>query len=53
MVRVPENDFSTEGFEDILGNGFDGARCAHRHEDWSFDGSVREMELGAASACGT
>jgi hypothetical protein len=23
MVRVPENDFSTEGFEDILGNGFD------------------------------
>ena len=50
MVGVAENDFSADGFEDILGNSFDRTGCAHRHEDGSFDGSVREMELRAASA---
>jgi hypothetical protein len=50
MVGVAENDFSTEGFEYVLRNGFDRARCADRHEDWGFDGSVRQMELCAASA---
>jgi len=53
MVGVAENDLSAEGFENILGDGFDGAGGANRHEDWSFDGSVREMELRAASACST
>jgi hypothetical protein len=53
MVRVAEDDFRAQGFENILRDSFDGARCANRHEDWSFDGSVREMELREASAGST
>jgi len=44
MVGVAENDFSTEGFEYVLRNGFDVPAGADRHEDWGFDGSVRQME---------
>jgi hypothetical protein len=53
MVRVAENDFRVQGFENVLRYGFDRSGCADRHEHRGFDGSVREMELRAASARGT
>jgi len=52
MVGVAENDFGTKRFEHILRNGFDRAGRAHGHEHWGFDGSVGEVELRAAPACG-
>jgi len=53
MVCVAENNFSAQPLENILRNGFNRAGGAYGHEDWGFDGSVRKMELRAASACGT
>ena len=52
MVGVAEDDLSAEVFEDILGDGFDGTLCADGHEDGGFDGLVRKVDAGAASAGG-
>jgi hypothetical protein len=50
VIGIAENDFRTEGFESVLGDGFDGAGSADGHEDRSLDSAVGEMELGAAAA---
>ena len=52
VVGVAEDDLGAEDFEDVLGDGFDGAGGAHGHEDGGFDDLVWKGELGAAAAGG-
>jgi len=52
MVGVAKNDFDAEGFERVLGDGFDGALRADGHEDRGFDGLMRQDETAAAAAGG-
>jgi hypothetical protein len=52
MVSVAEDDFDTEGFERVLGDGFDSALRADGHEDGGFDGLVGQEETAAATAGG-
>jgi hypothetical protein len=52
MVGVAKNDFDAEGFERVLGDGFDGALRADGHEDRGFDGLMRQEETAAAAAGG-
>ena len=52
VVSVAEDDLSAEGFEDVLGDGLDGACGADRHEDRRLDGLVGQVEGRAASAGG-
>ena len=50
MVGVAENDFRAQRFQRFLRNGFDGARCSHRHKHGGLHGLVGQMELRAAAA---
>ena len=52
MVCVAEDDFCAERFERVLGDCFDGALRADRHEDWGFDGLVGQKETAATAAGG-
>jgi hypothetical protein len=52
VVSVAEDDFDAEGFERVLGDGFDGALRADGHEDRGFDGLMRQEETAAAAAGG-
>jgi hypothetical protein len=50
VIRIAEDDFGTEGFQDVLGDGFDGSGCANGHEDGGLNGLVRKDELCTAAA---
>ncbi len=50
VIGVAEDDFGAQGFEDVLGNGLDGAGGADGHEDGGFDGLMGQHDLGAAAA---
>jgi hypothetical protein len=52
MVGVAEDDFCAEGFERVLGNGFDGSLRADGHEDGGFNGLMGQEETAAAAAGG-
>jgi len=41
VISVAENDLRAQGFEHVLGDGLDGAGCAHWHEDRGFHHLVR------------
>jgi hypothetical protein len=42
VVSVAEDDLRVQLFEQVLGNGFDGARGADRHEGRGLDESMRQ-----------
>jgi hypothetical protein len=50
VICVAEDDFGAEGFECVLGDGFDGAGGADGHEDGGLNGAVGEMKLGATAS---
>jgi len=52
MVSVAEDDFDAEGFEPVLGDGFDGALRADGHEDRRFDGLMGQEETAATATGG-
>jgi len=52
MVGVAEDDFDAEGFERVLGDGFDGALRANGHEDGSFNSLMGQEETATAAAGG-
>ena len=49
MVGVAEDDLRAQRFEHVLRYGLDGAGSADGHEDWSFNGLVRQVHLTASS----
>ena len=50
VVGVAKNDLGPEGFDGVLGNGFDGSSGADGHEDRRIDGLMGQMDLRAAAA---
>ena len=52
VVGVAEDDFDAEGFERVLGDGFNSALRADGHEDGGFDGLVGQEKAAAATAGG-
>ncbi len=52
VIGVAEDDLCAEGFEDVLGDGLDGACGADWHEDGCLDGLMGQVEGRAASAGG-
>ena len=50
VVGVAENDLRAERLKDVLRNGFHAAGGADGHEDRSFDGLMRQIDLRAAAA---
>ena len=52
MVGVAENDLGAQGFQGVLGNGFDGSGGADGHKYRCFNGLVGQEKLSAAAALG-
>ncbi len=52
VIGVAEDDLCAERFERVLRDGLDSALGADGHEDWCFDGLVRQDEAPAAATGG-